>query len=179
MTRVLSLRGTWSMTDNEPAVVDKEVFIYEAGELSKGWEIERAYLWPKTTRASIGTSDGQFQVCASLATDKSYSLDFETISNAADSRQIAWCNSGYQLRAAGTDEDFLANSGNNPNPAEFVIDPQSIVKKGLWLNAFATSDSATEPTRDWNYMIILRPKKLSSQEAILHLIKNVAQDVSN
>ena len=105
-------------------------------------------------------------------------LTADMISTAEDNRQIGWLGAGYQRRESAV-SDFLANSGNSPNPAAFTIDPEHIIAKGVWLNMFTTSDSTTSPTRDWSYMVVLRPKKLDPKETILHLIKNVAQDITN
>jgi len=177
MSKVLTLRGNFTVDDNA-ILTDEQIFIYEAGDLTKGWEVESAFIWPRDTRAEIGSSDGQYQANASLATDTINATQFDTISDASDNRQMGWCNAGYQLRSSSVG-DFLANSGNPANPAAFVLDPQHIVKKGLWLNFCTTSDSSTSPARKWNYLVVLRPKKLTASEAILHLIKNVAQDVDN
>jgi hypothetical protein len=165
MSKILTLRGNFTVDDNA-ILTDKQIFIYEAGDLTKGWEVDSAYIWPRDTRAEIGTAD------------EINATQFDQVSNAADNRQMGWCNAGYQLRSSSVG-DFLANSGNPPNPASFTLDPQHIVKKGLWLNFCSTSDSTTSPPRLWNYLVVLKPRKLSTSEAILHLIKNVAQDVDN
>ena len=177
MSRTMSLRGSFEIADNA-FMADHELFRYEANDLTKGWEVVGAYIWPTTTRASIGAAAGQFQAVASLATDTGNRGVADTICTAADNRQIAWIQSGYQMRNSAV-SDFLANSGNSPNPAAFVIDPEHIIANGLWLNFGTTSDSTTSPTREWSYMIILKTKKLDPKETILHLIKNVAQDIVN
>jgi len=175
MSKRLSLRGKFTVADNA-RMVDHQAFIYEANDLTRGWVVEAAYLWPSTYRAEIGGSDGQYQMVASLATDTVGTIGFDEICNTSDNRQIGWIGSGFQLRA-GPVSDFLANSGNAPTPAAFTIDPEHVVANGLWINCYSTSDSSTSPDREWNYMIILKPKKLDPKETILHLIKNVAQDV--
>jgi len=174
--RTLSLRGSFTLADNA-RITDHQVFIYEANDLTRGWIVKGAYVWPKTTRASIGTADGQFQLCASIATDTIGSAGFDEICDATDNRQIGWIGSGYQMRASS--DDFLANSGNPSSPDAFTIDPEHVVSNGLWINAYSTTDSSTSPTREWNYMIILQPKKMDPKETILHLIKNFAQDIDN
>ena len=177
MSKILSLRGTFQQFDTQRQT-DIQVFTYEAGDLTKEWEVDSAYIWPSTTSfTSAVTTDHQFQICCSLATDESGSIGFDAICNAGDNRQMGWCQSGYQYRSGNT--DFLANSGNDPNPAEFTLDPQHIVKNGLWLNVATYSEVDETVERTWNYMIILKPKKLTASEAILHLIKNVAQDIDN
>jgi hypothetical protein len=178
MTRTLSLRGKITTADNAQ-VLDHQIFIYEANDLTRGWIVEAAYLWPCTTRVSVG-ADGGFQACATLTTDTiSYSgIGFDEMSDATDNRQIGWCNSGYLLRDSAV-TDYLSNQSNPPNPAPFVIDPEHVVANGLFMQFYTTSDYSTAPARDWNYMVILKPKKLDPKETILHLIKNVAQDITN
>ena len=181
MSKKLSLRGNFLLADNA-MLTNHPIFEYEANDLTRGWVVEAAYIWPRTTRASAGTDNGQYQMCASLATDTARILDFEFISDATDNRQIGWCQAGYQSRNSAI-ADFIANSGNSPNPAAFVIDPEHVVANGLWLNFPTVKDGSSSPTvspdRTWNYMVILRPKKLDPKETILHLIKNFAQDVDN
>lgn len=176
MSRKLSLRGNFELDDNK-TITDHQVFIYEAGDLTRGWEIESAYIWPRDTRGEIGSSTGQFQIVSTLATDTGVRAIPSEMSNAADNRQVGWCNNGYQIRA--NTDDFIANSGNSPNPARFVIDPNQIVQQGLWLSASTNSDATALLGRRWNYMIILKPKKLTAIQSILHMVKNRGQDIEN
>lgn len=175
--RSLTLRGTFVVADNA-RVTDEQIFSYEANDLTRGWILREAYIWPASYRGEIGSADGQYQANASLATDEIGSVGFDEISNVEDNRQVAWCALGFQLRA-GPVSDFLSNSGNGPYPARFVIDPGTVVANGLYLNFYSTSESSTSPDREWNYMVVLEPKKLDPKETILHLIKNYAQDVDN
>jgi hypothetical protein len=176
MTRRLSLRGTVSAADNSYSV-DNQIFIYEANDLTRGWEIEAAYMWPTTTRASIGSASGQYQLTASLSTDEGTGTEFDEICTAADNRQCGWLQTGWQIRNSSV-SDFLSDGGS-PSLQPFLLDPETIVAKGLWLNFYTTSDSTTAPTREWSYMVVLKPKKMDPKETILHLIKNIAQDVVN
>ena len=162
----------------DASMVKKQIFEYEANDLTRGWIVETAYCWPKDTRAASGSAHGHMEFCASLLTDDARYLSFAEVCNANDNRQIGWLQAGYLLREDGSD-DFLSNGSNPPNPAEFVMDPQHVVVNGLWIQAYGSSDSATNPTREWNYMVILKPKKLDPKETILHFIKNVAQDITN
>lgn len=176
---LLSLRGNFTMVDNA-LQADQQIFSYEANDLTRGWEIVSCYIWPKDTRAEIGSADGQWQACFSIATDTidRAGLTFTDICDAQDNRQCGWLQCGYQMRASSV-ADFLANSGNPPNPAKFVLDPQTIVVSSLYLNCYSTSDSSTSPSRLWNYMVVLKPKKMSPMATILHIIKGKGQDVSN
>ena len=177
MTRTLSLRGKFSTQDNAQ-VVNHQIFSYEANDLTRGWIVEAAYIWPSTTRVSVGAHGG-FQAVATLTTDTLVDTGgFDDKSDASDNRQIGWCNSGYLVRDSAV-TDFLSNQSNPPNPAPFVIDPEHVVAQALYLQFYTTSDQSVGAERDWNYMVILRAKKLDPKETILHLIKNVAQDITN
>ena len=177
MTRTLSLRGRFTLADNA-RLTDHELFIYEANDLTRGWVVEAAYMWPSTIRAAMVGSDGGYEMVASLATDTIGSASFDDISNASDNRQIGWLSAGYLLRESAVG-DYISNQSNPPNPNAFVIDPEHVIANGLYLNIYTTTDYSEGPDRDWNYMVILRPKKLDPKETILHLIKNVAQDITN
>ena len=181
MSKLLTLRGNFALTDNQ-WTLDHRVFVYEAGDLTRGWEIESAYVWPRTVRGEIGTSDGIMEIVATLMTDTGVKIAGAhrtgDLSNAADNRQCGWAMQGYQIRAAGTDEDFLANTGIHM-PAPFLLDPNQIVQQGLYLNALCSSDSGTEVERLWNYLIILKPKKMTPIQSILHMVKNRGQDIEN
>jgi hypothetical protein len=178
---LLSLRGSFDLADSA-LIEDHQIFSYEANDLTRGWELVRAYCWPRTTRADTGSTNGQFQACFSIATDTiglvGEAVPFPDVCNADDNRQCGWLQAGYQRRISGV-EDFLANSGNGPNPAEFVLDPQTVVVSSLYLNGYTTSDSTSNPPRKWNYMVVLRPKKMNPMQTILHIIKGKGQDVNN
>jgi hypothetical protein len=167
------------MVDNA-LQVDQQIFSYEANDLTRGWELESCYVWPKDTRAAIGSSDGQYQACFSIATDTidRAGLTFTDVCDAGDNRQCGWLQAGYQLRDSSV-ADFLANSGNSPNPAKFVLDPQTVVVSALYINCYSTSDSSTSPAREWNYMVVLKPRKMQPMQTILHIIKGKGQDVDN
>ena len=176
--RILSLRGRVTCVDNADSF-DNEIFLYEANDLTRGWVVTGAYIWPSTTRAATGSTTGEIQVNATIATDTAGQLaatSYDLISNADDNRQIGWCNVGYQLRSAGAVSDYISNGKSRFGPTPFTIDPQHVVANGLYLNMYTQSDSSTSPTREWNYMVILEPKKMDPKETILHLLKTVAQD---
>lgn len=176
---LLSLRGNFTMVDNALRA-DQQIFSYEANDLTRGWEIVSCYVWPKDTRAAIGSSDGHFEACFSIATDTidRAGLTFVDICDAEDNRQCGWLQSGFNIRDS-TVGDFLSNAGNGPLPDRFVLDPQTVVVSSLYLNCYSTSDSSTSPSREWNYMVVLKPKKMSPMATILHIIKGKGQDVSN
>jgi len=173
---VLSLRGSFTMVDNA-LQYDHKIFSHESNDLTRGWEILAAYVWPRDNRGETGTADGVLGTCFSIATDTigRGGLSFDNICDASDNRQCGWLQIGYGARASAV-SDFLANTGI-PNPAKFVLDPQTIVTNGLWLNSYSTSDSSTSPSREWNYMIVLKPKRLAPMVTLLQMIKSRGQDV--
>jgi hypothetical protein len=175
MTKLLSFRGQISVADNARSI-DNNIFTYTSPDLTRAWKVESFYLWPKSVRGEIGTSDGQFQISGSLATDIIGSVGFDDIMSVEDNRQIGWISKGYNLRAAST--DFITGpTGLDDNQA--IMDPDHIVNRNLYINFYSTSDSSTSPTRDYNYLLILREVKVSESEAILQMVKGVAQDIRN
>lgn len=176
--RILTLRGNFSCDDNA-VVVDQRIFQYDAVDLTKGWKVKEAWIWPKTIRAVTGTGDGQLTLAGSLATDSGISdSSFGPQMDAADNRQIGWLNVSYQFRDANT--DFLArNNGGFTEGNRLLIDPNTIVATGLYINMYVSSDNTNSPSRDYNYVVILEEKKMQESETILQIIKSTAQDVDN
>lgn len=179
--KLLSLRGVFDLDDNAQ-MVNHQVFTYEANDLTRGWEVMEAYVWPSTVRAETGADNGQFQACFSLATDTIAHIDgspltFPEIVNAEDNRQCGWLLTGWQRRQSVV-ADFLSNGGSSWK-ANFLLDPQTIVTASLYLNGYTTTDSSSSPSRVWNYMVVLKPKKMQPMQTILHIIKGKGQDVTN
>ncbi len=180
MSRKLSLRGTYEVEDNA-RFLNHEIFSYEANDLTRGWEIEAAYIWPATNRATTAftgsATAGHMQVCASLATDSLGTVGFDQICNTGDNRQCAWIQQGFQMRSLG--EDFIGTTGGPSEPTPFLCDPQTIVNTHLYINQYSTTDSTSSPSRIWNYLVILKPKKMTPSDSILQIVKSKAQDVDN
>ena len=174
--KLLSLRGTIEAADNA-RIVDQLIFTYNSPDLTRAWKIDSFYLWPKTVRALSGTSDGQFQISASLATDTIGSVGFDDIMNVEDNRQIGWVSRGYNLRDKGTDDFISAPTGLMDSQS--IQDPEHIVNRNLYLNFYSTSDSTVSPTREYNYLLVLKEMKINENEAILQMVKGVAQDIRN
>jgi len=174
--KLLSLRGTIEAADNA-RIVDQLIFTYNSPDLTRAWKIDSFYLWPKTVRALSGTSDGQFQISASLATDTIGSVGFDDIMNVEDNRQIGWVSRGYNLRDKGTDDFISAPTGLMDSQS--IQDPDHIVNRNLYLNFYSTSDSTVSPTREYNYLLVLKEMKINENEAILQMVKGVAQDIRN
>jgi hypothetical protein len=80
------------------------------------------------------------------------------------------------LRDAAT--DFITGpTGLNDNQA--IVDPDHVINRHLYINSYITSDNTTSPERRYNYLVVLEPIKISENEAILQMVKGVAQDITN
>lgn len=176
MSRLLSLRGIVNCDDNA-RTVDNLVFSYTSPDLTRAWKVVSFYLWPKDIRASTGTTEGQLQLSASLSTDIIGSVGFDDIANVTDNRQIGWVQVGFNLRDASVSDFITKPTGLEDNQA--LLDPQHIVNRNLYVNVTTISDSATSPSRDYNYLCILEEMSVTESEAILQMVKGVAQDIRN
>jgi len=175
MTKLLSFRGEFELPDGARET-DMNIFTYTSPDLTRAWKIESFYLWPKTIRGSSATGDGQFNIAASLATDTIGSVGFADVMSVEDNRQIAWMNKGYNMRNAS--DDFITSpTGLEDNAA--LVDPDHIVNRNLYINIYTTSNFTISLTREYNYLLILREVKVSESEAILQMVKGVAQDIIN
>lgn len=171
--RTFSLRGKFSVADG--AMTQGKIFDYVSPDRTKGWEIDRAYFWPLTTRAEIGASDGQYNAEMSLSTDEIRITGFDKLMDITDNRICAWGASGFSIRDS-TSDDFLAYQSLNMLP-ELTCDPDIIVTKELWFNFQTTSESSTSPTREWCYMVILKERKLTPAQSVFQQIKGMGQDI--
>tara|TARA_B110000438_G_C15796122_1_gene642928 strand:+ start:158 stop:688 length:531 start_codon:yes stop_codon:yes gene_type:complete len=175
--RQLTFRGTIKSADNA-RTIDQKIFSYESADLTKAWKVKAFYLWPKTVRANTGSTSGQFMLTASLATDIIGSVGFDDIASVDDNRQIAWIQKGYNVRSSGPVSDFLAApTGLESNFG--LVDPDHLINRNLYINLTTISDSTVAPIRSYNYLVVLEPRKISENEAILQLVKGVAQDITN
>ncbi len=176
MSKILTFRGSIDVADNAKSENNK-IFSYEAADLTRAWKVVSFYLWPETVRASTGSVDGQFALCASLATDTIDSSGFDDVVSINDNRQIGWIQKGYNLRDSPV-SDFIA-SPTGINDLAAILDPDHIINRHLYVNLYTTSDSSTSPTRRYNYLIVLEPRTINENEAILQMIKGVAQNIDS
>ena len=179
MGKIMTLKGILTAADNS-RLTNNQVFSYEANKLTKGWRVKEFYFWPAQTRASTGSTEGQLQLTATLATDTIANalMGFEEIGSVRDNRTIGWMQVGYNLRDSSI-SDFITKPTGLYYDNKAIIDPDHIVNDALFINFFTTSDSSTSPERIYNYMIVLEELKLDPAEAILSLVKGKAQDMTN
>lgn len=173
MTKLLSFRGRITAADNS-ILKNENIFTYTSPDLTRAWKIESFYIWPDPR--AIAATDGQWQLSASLATDLIEATTFEAVQDVSDNRQIGWMSKGYNMRDAS--KDFITGpTGLGDNQA--LVDPDHIINRNLYINFYTTTDSDTSPQRSYNYLLILREVKVTESQAILQMVKGVAQDIRN
>lgn len=176
MKRILSFRGNIESSDNA-RTPDQQIFSYNSPDLTRAWKVKSFYIWPKSVRGETGTADGQLMMCASLATDEIGTPSFDDMMDVSDNRQIGWVARGYNRRNAAVGDFLTGPTGLEDSAA--LMDPDHIVNRNLYINLYTTSDSTTSPIRLYNYLLILEEVKISENEAILQIVKGVAQDIRN
>ena len=178
MGRTFTLRGTYTVDDNALGTQTK-LLDYQSPDRRKAWKVKSAYMFPKDTRAEIGANDLQGTLSAILWTDLvnrgNGSKDFNDLVNVEDNRQCAWLQRQYLLRAGGT--DFIC--ANGAGMGAFLVDPDTVVTKELYIEACFTTESSTNPSRTWNYIVELEEIKISSSESILQQLKGIGQDIDD
>jgi len=175
MSRLLSFRGLITSPDNA-ITGNQNIFTYQSPDLTRAWKVKSFILFPKDIRAG-GKSDGQFMVCASLATDEIELGQFAEICDVSDNRQIGWIQRGYNMRDAPVSDFIAGPTGLSDSFA--IVDPDHIVNRNLYINMYTTSDDSQAASRDYNYLLVLEEVKITENEAILQIVKGVAQDIRN
>jgi len=180
MGRTFSLRGELTIADNAilaPSPLNGSMLLdYQSPDRRKAWKVNAAYMWPRDVDEEIGSTDGMGILNATLFTDQMRVPGFNDMSAAGENRQFGWCQQQFLIRHAGTDF-AVANGGNGI--ADFLIDPDTLVTKEMYLGFFFRTESATSPERTWNYMIELEEVKISSNESILQQLKGIGQDIDS
>jgi len=121
--------------------------VVDDGNLNHGYRVLEFHVW---STSLTGSRDVQ----AVLGLD----ADVDQYFNAADNRQIAWAS---QQNNIGSQEGI----GNFS-----LIDPDHIVLRDLYIVNFGPAGN------DANYLIVLEPRGLTDDEAVLQLIKERSQD---
>jgi hypothetical protein len=182
MPKTFSLRGVYEVADNASGFVTS-IFDYVSPDRQRAWKIKEAWVWPRDIRATTESQDGQGVLQATLYTDSwtppHHTPNFEWISNTADNRQCGWSTRQFVLRydAGAPANHFICPA--NPDDGQFILDPDTIIVKELYIQMCFTTESDTNPTRGWNYLIILEEKKISPAESVLQQVKGMGQNVSD
>lgn len=169
-----SLRGIVEFADNSIQVPIR-IFDYVSPDRTRAWKVTRALWWPVEVRASIGAGTDAKMLCqASLATDHIKGQDWNNINDPSENRSFGWAMwAGYTRENGGS--DYITPEVDAF--AEFLIDPDTIVVKELWISAANTAEQATNPTRTWGYMIELEEIKVSPSQSVYQQIKGGGQDL--
>lgn len=173
MGRTFSLRGDYAMTDN--ALPGQKLLLdYVSPDRTKAWRVVEAYMWPSDLRATI-EEDGRSVLQATLWTDNASINRWEDSFTAVDNRQCGWLIDHYMVRKNGT--NFITPNNGGKDGRMFIIDPDVLVTKELYLSAAFTTESAVSPSRDWSYLIVLEEIKVSPSQSLFQQIKGMGQDV--
>ena len=178
MGKLMTLRGTTEAVADNARFLNFQIFSFEANILEKGWIVKDFYFWPADVRASTGSTEGQFGICATLSTDEIPTAlgGFDDLASVSDNRTFAWMQKGYNLRDSAT-SDFITSPTGLYYDNKAIVDPDHVVNDALYINFFTTSDSGTSPSRKYNYMVVLEEIKLTPARAILSLLKGKGQDL--
>ena len=172
--RVFSLRGKFVGFDGG-VTSNVLLFDYVSPDRKKAWRVDAAWIWPITVREDVGI-DGVVGLNAVLSTDI-IKTNINSISDPTDNRVFAWAQNKYNIRDA--EDDFMVSDSGFLRDAQFVIDPDTMVTKELYLSMAASSDSSISAEREWGYMVVLREVKVSAAESLFQQIKGMGQELSN
>lgn len=177
MSKTFSLRGTYEIADN---AVGKTVniFDYVSPDRTRAWKVIKAHFWPIDHRADTGgDGNGKYVMTSTLYTDTAKLVDWAASLNPGENRSFGYgIWSGYKFENGGS--DFIAAHGSD-GIVEYIIDPDTMVTKELWIAFASTAFGTTNPTRKWGYMIQLESRKVTSSESLFQQIKGMGQNVED
>jgi len=148
--RTLRGRIDFNPTDT-PTGFAKRDLILDDGLINTGYVIEKFIVWPTDMNAFFQAPSGT-NVYAQLATSITPIAQFD----AGDNRQIAW--------------SYADNIGNGI-PAT-IIDEDHVINRDLYIRCFNT---LFDQSKGVNYLIAMRKRKLSDDEAIITILKEDGQ----
>ena len=170
-----SLRGKFTMPDNS-RLPPTRIFDYVSPDRTRAWRVTRAYLWPVGIREDTGSdADGKILTASTLYTDDGSDVIWNEISDPTENRAFAWTFWAGYARENGA-SDFI--TPEIAGIAEFVVDPDTLVVKELWIGASNTKEGTTNPQREWGYMVILEEEKITPSQSIFQQLKGMGQDIS-
>lgn len=171
---IKTLRGTVTLDDSEGITRDNLIFQYESHDRTRGWRVTEAYLWPASSTTSVVGDDMQ-NIRAILATDQLGRIT-DNLLDISDTRKFGFLNQQYLLRNATT--DFQTPNGQSIRDSAFLIDPDTIITNAVYLTVKSFEDGVATNVRNWSYLVIMKPLKISPEESILQQLKGIGQDVS-
>ena len=176
MGRTFTLRGRYNIADNSVGTT-QNIFDYVSPDRTKAWKVQRAYFWPIDIRADKGSDgNGKYVMTSTLWTDNARQTDWADQIDPTDNRGFGWGTwSGYAFENSSS--DFIAAHGSD-GIVEYVLDPDTIVTKELYIAFASTVVGTTNPSRNWAYLVVLEEQKVTPSESLFQQIKGMGQDVS-
>lgn len=169
-----SLRGTYTLVDNSNGA-GLRIFDYVSPDRAKAWKVTRAYFWPSTVRADVmGDADARYLTQAVLMTDFKKGMEWNTVCDPSENRSFAFGMWGGYTRENGG-SDFIV--GDTTQISEFVIDPDTMVTKEMWIAMSNTKEGTNNPSREWAYLIELEEIKVSPSQSLFQQIKGMGQKI--
>jgi hypothetical protein len=123
-------------------------------------------------------ANGMMVAQACLHTDNILFQKFDDMNNPSDNRLCAFYQQQYSQRSQSAVFDFIVPNGVNITDNRFLIDPDTLVTKELYLSLSTTRDGTTSPDRLWGWMVLLREEKVSPAQSLFAQIKGMGQDVT-
>lgn len=174
MGRVFTLRGMVQAYDNVYNG-DNLLFDYVSPDRTRAWKITDAHIWPVDWNdGSLGT-DGFMILNASLATDSGVLRD--NIVDPSENRTCAWGQQTYNTREAAGTIDFICPNSTSLGRMDFLIDPETLVTKELYLNVWAQSEVDVTFHRRWGFMVTIEEQTITPSQSIFQQIKGMGQDI--
>lgn len=175
MGRIFSIRGKAAVNDNQ-LLVNELLFDYSSPDRTRGWKVKEAYIWPVETQKAIHNNNGFMVLCAMLATDHG-KFNKDEISDPTDNRTFAWAQQNYNTRE-GDGSNFITPNGFPLNQARFLVDPDTIITKELYISICNSADKDVSDLREWGWLIILEETKLTPSESVFQQIKGIGQSIT-
>ena len=122
----------------------------------------------------IHAADGFLLLQAALGTDQG-KFNHDELSDPTENRLFAWAQQNYNHRDAPT--DFITPNGFPLNQARFLVDPDTLITKEMYISVGTTTDRDESKAREWGYMVILEEQKVSASESLFQQIKGMGQDI--
>tara|TARA_R110001632_G_scaffold97896_1_gene204532 strand:- start:305 stop:793 length:489 start_codon:yes stop_codon:yes gene_type:complete len=157
--RVRTLRGTVDFPDrssSDPVNTGKRLIILDDGRINVGYRIIDFRIWNADMIGFVAA----FAAQAHLAMSPDIT---NALPEASDNREIGWA--AYNTSSGNIISDFR------------LVDPDHIVVRDLNL-VFPQVDNTGFPVKV-NYYILMEEYAITDQEAIISIIKEESQDVSN
>ena len=172
---IFSLRGKVEVIDNQ-ITVNHLVFDYASPDRTRAWKVKEAYIWPVEPQKAIHNNNGFMLLTAALATDIG-KFNKDELSDPTENRLFAWAQQNYNTRE-GDGSNFITPNGFPLNQARFLVDPDTVNVKELYINISNSSDYDVNFSREWGYLIILEEDKVTAAQSVFQQVKGMAQDIS-